>query len=78
LDEIFSLISQIGWVDLIVWYIVVFMVGIGLWFVGIIITIIPILGGIAFIFFGYPYIYLFYTRSLAWLYSLAFAEDYIP
>jgi hypothetical protein len=78
LDEIFSLISQIGWVDLIVWYIVVFMVGIGLWFVGIIITIIPILGRIAFIFFGYPYIYLFYTRSLAWLYSSAFAEDYIP
>jgi hypothetical protein len=78
LDEILSLISQIGWVDLIVWYIAVFMVGIALWFVGIIISIIPILGTIAFIFFGYPYIYLFYTRSLAWLYSSAFTEDYVP
>jgi hypothetical protein len=47
------------------------MVGIGLWFVGIIITIIPILKGIAFIFFVYPYIYLFYTRAIAWLYSIS-------
>ena len=78
LDEIISLISQIGWVDLIVWYIVVFMVGIVLWFIGVIITIIPILGEIAFIFFISPYIYLFYTRALAWLYSSAFTYDYVP
>jgi uncharacterized protein YqgC (DUF456 family) len=64
--------------DLIIWYIVVFMVGIALWFIGVIMTIIPILGGIALIFFVYPHIYLFYTRTIAWLYSLAFTEDYVP
>jgi hypothetical protein len=78
LDEILSLISQIGWVDLAVWYIVVSMVGIAIWFVGIIIAIIPILGWMAFIFFVYPYIYLFYARAIAWLYSSAFSEDYFP
>jgi Protein of unknown function (DUF4013) len=78
LDEILDIISQIGWVDLIIWYIVVVMVGIGLWFIGTILAIIPILGWIAIIFFVYPYIYLFYTRAIAWLYSSAFDEDYVP
>jgi hypothetical protein len=54
------------------------MVGIALWFIGVIMAIIPILGWIALIFFVYPYIYLFYTRTIAWLYSLAFTEDYVP
>jgi magnesium-transporting ATPase (P-type) len=47
-------------------------------FIGVIMAIIPILGWIALIFFVYPYIYLFYTRTIAWLYSLAFTEDYVP
>jgi hypothetical protein len=78
LDEIFSIISQIGWVDLIIWYIVVVMVGIALGFIGSILAIIPILGWVALIFFIYPFIYLFYTRAIAWLYSSAFDEDYVP
>ena len=78
LDEILYIISQIGWVDLIIWYIVVVMVGIALWFIGTILAIIPLLGWIVLIFFVYPYIYLFYTRAIAWLYSSAFDEDYVP
>jgi hypothetical protein len=78
LDEILYIISQIGWVDLIIWYIVVVMVGIALWFIGTILAIIPLLGWIVPIFFVYPYIYLFYTRTIAWLYSSAFDEDYVP
>ncbi len=78
LEEILSLISQIGWIDLIIWYVVVGMVGIAILIIGTIVAIIPILGWIALIFFVYPYLYLFYSRAIAWLYSSAFTEDYIP
>lgn len=76
LNEIHSTISQIGWVDLIIWYIVVLMVGIAIGVVGSILGIIPILGWILLIFIVYPYFYLFYARAIAWLYSSAFTEEY--
>jgi hypothetical protein len=77
-NEILSIISQIGWVDLIIWYIVLIMVGIVIGFLVSIIAIIPILGWIFLIFIVYPYFYLFYARAVAWLYSSAFAEEYVP
>lgn len=77
-NEILSIISQIGWVDLIIWYIVLIMVGIAIGFLVSIIAIIPILGWIFLIFIVYPYFYLFYARAVAWLYSSAFAEEYVP
>jgi hypothetical protein len=75
-NEILSIISQIGWVDLIIWYIVVMIVAIVIGFIGSIIAIIPILGWIILIFLVNPYIYLFYARTIAWLYSSAFEEEY--
>ena len=77
-DEILSIVSQIGWVDLIIWYIVVIMVGIAIWFVVSIIAIISTLGWIILIFIVYPYFYLFYARAIAWLYFSAFVEEYVP
>ena len=77
-NEILSIISQIGWVDLIIWYIVLIMVGIAIGFIISIIAIIPIIGWIFLIFIVYPYFYLFYARAVAWLYSSAFAEEYVP
>jgi hypothetical protein len=77
-NEILSIISQIGWVDLIIWYIVLIMVGIAIGFIISVIAIIPILGWIFIIFIVYPYFYLFYARAVAWLYSSAFAEEYVP
>jgi hypothetical protein len=74
--EILSTISRIGWVDLIIWYIVVAIVGIAIGFIGSIIAIIPILGWILLILVVYPYFYLFYARAIAWLYSSAFGEEY--
>ena len=74
-DEILSIISQIGWVDLIIWYIVVIIVGIAIGLVVSIISIIPIIGWIILIFLVYPYFYLFYARAIAWLYSSAFTEE---
>jgi Protein of unknown function (DUF4013) len=77
-DEILSIISQIGWVDLIIWYIVVIIVGVAIGLVVSIISIIPIIGWIILIFLVYPYFYLFYARAIAWLYSSAFTEEYVP
>ena len=75
--EILSTISEIGWVDLIIWYIVVIVVGGVIIFVGSIIGIIPILGWIAILLIVYPYFYLFYARAIAWLYLSAFEEEYV-
>ena len=77
-DEILSIISQIGWVDLIIWYIVVIIVGVAIGLVVSIISIIPIIGWIILIFLVYPYFYLFYARAIALLYSSAFTEEYVP
>ncbi len=77
-DELLSIMSHIGWVDLIIWYIVIVMVGIAIGLVVSIISIIPIIGWIILIFIIYPYFYLFYARAIAWLYSSAFMEEYVP
>jgi hypothetical protein len=77
-DEILTIISKIGWVDLIIWYIVIIIVGITIWIIGSLLALIPILGWFILIFFVYPYLYLFYARAIAWLYSSAFEVDYIP
>jgi hypothetical protein len=77
-DEILNVISQIGWVDIIIWYIVIIIVGLTIWIIGSLLAIIPILGWLILIFFVYPYIYLFYARAIAWLYSSAFEKDYVP
>jgi len=76
-SEILSTISEIGWVDLIIWYIVVIVVGGVIVFLVSLIGIIPILGWIAVLLIVYPYFYLFYARAIAWLYLSAFEEEYI-
>ena len=76
-SEILSTISEIGWVDLIIWYIVVIVVGGVIVFLGSLIGIIPILGWIAVLLIVYPYFYLFYARAIAWLYLSAFEEEYV-
>ncbi len=75
--EILSTISEIGWVDLIIWYIMMIVLGSILGFVGSIIGIIPIIGWIAIILIVYPYIYLFYGRAVAKLYLSAFEDQYV-
>lgn len=74
-SEIFGLISQIGWVDLIVWYVVVILIGFVVSFIGGIIGIIPIIGGIIAALTVYPYYNIFLSRAIAWLYASAFPEE---
>lgn len=78
LGEIFSTISEIGWVDLIIWYIAVILVGLSIIVIGNLIAVIPILGWFVIALIVYPYLYLFYGRALAWLYASAFTEEYEP
>jgi len=78
LDEIFSTISKIGWVDLIIWYIAVIIVGITTFVAGSLIAMIPILGWLLITLIVYPYLYLFLGRALAWMYASAFIEEYEP
>lgn len=76
--EIFSTISQIGWVDLIIWYIAVILVSLAIIVIGTLIAIIPILGWFVLTLIIYPFMYLFYGRAVAWLYASAFTEGYEP
>jgi hypothetical protein len=78
LSEILSTISQIGWVDLIIWYIVVGLVATVILFIGGILNIIPIIGFLILILIVYPYTYIFISRAIAWLYASAFDEEYVP
>jgi len=78
LSEIISTISEIGWVDLIIWYIVVGVVGLAILFIGGLINIIPIIGFLILILIVYPFTYLFYARAIAWIYASAFTEEYVP
>lgn len=71
-SNILDLISQIGWVDLIIWYVVMIAIGIALSVVISILTAIPVIGGIILLLLINPYIYMFYARSAAWLYASAF------
>lgn len=74
-SEIFGLISQIGWVDLIIWYIVLILIGVVVGVLTGILGIIPLIGWIISILVVYPYINIFYARSVAWLYSSAFENS---
>ncbi len=78
LGEILSTISSIGWVDLIIWYVAVALVILAIGFVGSLLSVIPILGWLALTLLVYPYLFLFFGRSIAWLYSSAFTEEYEP
>ena len=74
-SEIFELISQIGWVDLIIWYIVLILIGVVIGVLTGILGIIPVIGWIISILVIYPYINIFYARSVAWLYASAFENS---
>ena len=78
LGDIFSIISKVGWVDLIVWYIAMIIVAFAVFVAGTLIAIIPILGWLFMTLLVYPYLYLFFGRALAWLYASAFTEEYEP
>ena len=75
--EILSKIYEIGWVDLIIWYIMMIVLGTIIGFIGGIIGVIPIIGWLVIILIVNPYLYLFYARAVARLYLSAFEEEYV-
>lgn len=67
--EILEIISQIGWVDYIIWYVVMIIIGAVGGIIASILSIIPILGTIVAILVVYPYVNLVVYRALALLYA---------
>lgn len=78
IGDILSIISEIGWVDLIIWYVAMIVMCITIIVAGTIIAMIPLLGWLLITLIVYPYLYLFFGRALAWLYASAFTEEYEP
>jgi hypothetical protein len=70
--EILDIISNIGWVDFIVWYVVMIIIGSAMGFVVSILGLIPILGWALVILILYPYINLLYARALGLLFVSGF------
>lgn len=68
-SEITDIISQIGWVDYIIWYVVIMIILMIISFIAGILNIIPILGFLIAVLVVYPYMMLFYYRALALLYA---------
>ncbi|BDZ69710.1 DUF4013 domain-containing protein [Methanobacterium petrolearium] len=73
--EITDRIAAIGWVDLIIWYVMMMIIGLGIGFVASILFFIPILGWILIILIIYPYLYLLYARALGLLFVSGFEKQ---
>ncbi|MGZ7068488.1 MAG: DUF4013 domain-containing protein, partial [Methanobacterium sp.] len=75
-NKLFQKISEIGWVDYLIWYIVMLII----WSVTVTIAffmIFPLIIGILLVpLIIYPYIMLFYARSTALVYVYGGQEDY--
>ncbi|MDI9618499.1 DUF4013 domain-containing protein [Methanothermobacter sp.] len=67
--EILDVISQIGWIDYIIWYIVVVLIGAVIAFIAILLNSIPIIGTLIAVLIIFPYLLLFFNRALALRYA---------
>ncbi|MDO9046057.1 MAG: DUF4013 domain-containing protein [Methanobacteriaceae archaeon] len=67
--EIMNIISQIGWVDYIIWYVVIIIISMIIGIISGVIQIIPIIGTLVAILVIVPYAQLFFYRALALLYA---------
>jgi hypothetical protein len=67
--EILEIISQIGWIDYIIWYIVMIIIAAVGGFIAGILNIIPVIGTIIAILVIYPYLNLVIYRALALIYA---------
>ena len=70
--ELLNIITAIGWVDFIIWYIMMILIGFGIGFLAVILGFIPILGWALIILILYPYLYLLYARALGLLFVSGF------
>ncbi|BDZ66870.1 DUF4013 domain-containing protein [Methanobacterium ferruginis] len=73
--EMLDRISTIGWVDLIIWYVMMIIVGIIFGVIASILIFIPILGWALIILIMYPYLYLLYARALGLLFVSGFENQ---
>lgn len=76
--EILGRISKIGWGSYIIWLIVMFIILIVAGIIMGILSIIPIIGIFIAALIVYPYLYMFYARSLALLFASSEEEATQP
>ncbi|NYB51898.1 MAG: DUF4013 domain-containing protein [Methanobacteriaceae archaeon] len=72
--ELLNMITSIGWVDYIIWYVMMILIGLGVGFLATILVFIPILGWALIILVIYPYLYLLYARALGLLFISGLQE----
>jgi hypothetical protein len=66
--EIIDIIKAIGWVDFIIWYVMMILVAMAAGFIATFIGLMPILGWLVIILVIYPYLYLLYARAVGLLF----------
>lgn len=66
--EILNTINSIGWVDYIIWYIMMIILGMIMGAIAGVLGLIPIIGWALIILVLYPYLYLLYARALGLLF----------
>ncbi len=66
--EILNIINAIGWVDYILWYIMMIILGMIMGAIAGVLGFIPILGWALIVLALYPYLYLLYARALGLLF----------
>lgn len=66
--EILNTINAIGWVDYIIWYIMMIILGMIMTAIAGVLGLIPILGWALIVLALYPYLYLLYARALGLLF----------
>jgi hypothetical protein len=66
--EMLDTINAIGWVDYIIWYIMMIILGMIIAAIAGVLGLIPILGWALIVLALYPYLYLVYARALGLLF----------
>lgn len=66
--EMIDIIKAIGWVDFIIWYVMMLLVAMAMGFIVTFIGLVPILGWFLIILVLYPYLYLLYARAVGLLF----------
>jgi hypothetical protein len=73
--ELLDTITAIGWVDFIIWYVMMMIVGACIGFIATMLLFIPILGWALIILVIFPYLYLLYARALGLLFVSGFENQ---
>jgi hypothetical protein len=73
--ELLNMIKAIGWVDFIIWYVMMMIIGGLVGFIATMLLFIPIIGWALIILVILPYLYILYARALGLLFVSGFENQ---